>query len=163
MFYRISLLIIVLNLSLFAKNPVSNIKLEKSVFEEQIAIDTLGIKSRKLIPILIGTTLQRGAILLYVNQITNTSLNLRKEEIVVVTPIPFKTSYLMGSASCEGSCQIKFSIDGGKSFDYGENLYVVYGKGKRVAMGSEYTHIQFIFASLSPLSQTKMAFKSRLK
>jgi hypothetical protein len=82
---------------------------------------------------------------------------------MVMNPIPFKTAYLRGSATCEGSCKIMFSIDGGKSFDYGENLYVRYGKKKRVATGSEYTHIQFIFHSLNPFSKVRMAFKSRLK
>ena len=162
MFYRFILLILILGSSLFAKRPISNIKLEKAVFEEQIAIDTLGIKSRKLIPIKRDTRVQHGATLLYLNRLTNTS-RVTKRDIVVVNPIPFKTAYLLGSATCEGSCQIKFSIDGGKSFDYGEKLYVIYGKGKRVAKGSEYTHIQFIFKSLSPFSRTKMAFKSSLK
>jgi len=137
-------------------------KLEKAVFEEQIAIDSLGIKSRKLIPIKANKTVRHGAILVYLNRLTNSS-RVFKKDIVVVNPIPFKTSYFRGSATCEGSCIIKFSIDGGKSFDYGEKLYVVYGKGKRVAKGSEYTHIQFTFNSLSPFSKTKMAFKTRLK
>jgi len=162
MFYRFLVTVLILGSSLFAQNPLSNIKLEKAVFEEQIAIDTLGIKSRKLIPIKKHTTVQRGATLVYVNRVTNSS-RVTKRNIVVKNPIPFKTAYLRGSATCEGSCQIKFSIDGGKSFDYGEKLYVVYGKGKRVAKGSEYTHIQFIFNSLAPFSKTKMAFKSRLK
>jgi hypothetical protein len=161
MFSRFLLIIFIAGGSLVAKNPLSNIKLEKAVFEEQIAIDTLGIKSKKLVPIL-GKAVRSGAILIYLNRLTNIS-RITKQDIVVVNPIPFKTAYLRGSATCEGACQIKFSIDGGKSFDYGENLYVVYGKGKRVAQGHEYTHIQFLFPSLSSFSKRRMAFKSRLK
>jgi len=162
MFYRFLTMVSILGTSLYAQNPLSNIKLEKAVFEEQIAIDSLGIKSKKLIPIKKGVRLQHGATLLYLNRLTNIS-RVTKKDIVVVNPIPFKTTYLRGSATCEGSCKILFSIDGGKSFDYGENLYVIYGKGKRVAKGSEYTHIQFKFHSLAPFSKTKMAFKSHLK
>ena len=146
---------------LFSTNPVSNIKLEKAVFLEQIAIDTLGIKTKKMIPVE-DKMVRRGDTLVYVNRLSNTS-RIVKKDIVVMNPIPFKTAYLRGSATCEGSCKIKFSIDGGKSFDYGENLYVRYGKKKRVAKGSEYTHIQFTFYSLHPFAKVRMAFKSRLK
>ena len=161
MFYRFFLVVVLLCTSLFAQNPLSHIKLEKAVFEELIAIDTLGIKSKKLISVQ-GKTVRHGATLVYVNRLTNTS-RVTKQDVVVSNPIPFKTAYLRGSATCEGNCQIKFSIDGGKSFDFGENLYVIYGKGKRVAKGSEYTDVQFIFPYLTPFSKTRMAFKARLK
>ncbi len=161
MFSKIIIFSLLFSSLLFSKNPVSNIKLEKAVFEEQIAIDTLGIKTKKMIPVR-GKMVQRGSILVYVNRLTNTS-RIIKKDIIVMNPIPFKTAYLRGSATCEGSCKIMFSIDGGKSFDYGENLYVRYGKTKRVAKGSEYTHIQFTFHSLEPFSKVRMAFKSRLK
>jgi uncharacterized repeat protein (TIGR01451 family) len=105
---------------------------------------------------------QRGATLVYVNRLTNKS-RIIKQNIVVMNPIPFDTIYLRGSATCEGSCEIKFSIDGGKSFDYGEKLYVHYGKGKRVAKGSEYTHIKFIFKIIKPFTRTRMAFKAKVK
>ena len=159
MFYRTLMLFSVVSVSLLAQNPPSHMVLEKAVFEEQIAIDTLGVKTRKMIPI---KTVQRGATLVYVNRLTNKSRTL-KSNIVVMNPIPFNTEYLRGSATCEGSCEILFSIDGGKSFNYGEKLYVVYGKKKRVAMGKEYTHIKFTFKTIKPLSRTRMAFKSKVK
>jgi hypothetical protein len=161
MFHKISIFSLLFSSLLFSQTPISNIKLEKAVFLEQIAIDTLGIKSRKLIPIQ-HQMVQKGSTLVYVNRLTNTS-RVIKRDIMVMNPIPFKTAYLRGSATCEGSCKIMFSIDGGKSFDYGENLYVRYGTKKRVAVGSEYTHIQFTFNSLHPFSKVRMAFKSRLK
>ena len=161
MFSKIILFTLLFSSLLFSKNPVSNIKLEKAVFLEQIAIDTLGIKTTKLIPIQ-DKMVRHGDTLVYVNRVTNTS-RIIKKDIVVMNPIPFKTAYLRGSATCEGVCKIKFSIDGGKSFDYGENLYVQYGKKKRVAKGSEYTHIQFTFHSIEPFAKVRMAFKSRLK
>jgi uncharacterized repeat protein (TIGR01451 family) len=161
MFSKIIIVSLLCSSLLFSQNPVSNIKLEKAVFMEEIAIDTLGIKTKKLIPVQ-DKMVQNGATLVYVNRLTNTSRILKKD-IVVINPIPFKTAYLRGSATCEGSCNIMFSIDGGKSFDYGENLYVRYGKNKRVALGSEYTHIRFLFPSLPPFSKIRMAFKSHLK
>ena len=161
MFSKIIIFSLLFSSLLFSQNSVSNVKLEKAVFLEQIAIDTLGIKTSKLIPVQ-NKMVQRGATLVYVNRLTNTS-RIVKKDIMIMNPIPFKTAYLRGSATCEGSCKIMFSIDGGKSFDYGENLYVRYGKKKRVAKGSEYTHIRFIFHSLNPFSKVRMAFKSRLK
>ena len=161
MFSKIITISLLFSTLLFSQNSVSNIKLEKAVFLEQIAIDTLGIKTKTLIPIQ-HKRVEKGATLVYVNRLTNTS-RIVKRDIVVMNPIPFKTDYLRGSATCEGSCKIMFSIDGGKSFDYGENLYVRYGKKKRVAKGSEYTHIQFTFHSLHPFAKVRMAFKSRLK
>jgi uncharacterized repeat protein (TIGR01451 family) len=159
MFYRFFVLGSLLGGSLLAKNPVSNMILEKAVFEEQIAIDTLGIKTHKLIPV---KFVQHGATMIYINRLTNKA-RIEKNNIVVLNPIPFKTSYLRGSATCEGSCEIRFSIDGGNSFDFGENLYVLYGKKRRVAMGSEYTHIQFTFTRIKAFSKTRMAFKAKVK
>jgi len=159
MFYKTFMILPLLTISLFSQNPVSNMVLEKAVFEEQIAIDTLGVKTSKVIPV---TMVQHGATLVYVNRLINKSRAIKKS-IVVMNPIPFKTTYLRGSATCEGSCEILFSIDGGKSFDYGEKLYVVYGTKKRIALGREYTHIQFTFKTIKPLSRTRMAFKSKLK
>ena len=159
MFYRFFMFFLFLGAFLLAKNPVSNMILEKAVFEEQIAIDTLGIKTRKMIPVKL---VQHGATMIYINRLTNKA-RIEKNNIVVLNPIPFKTSYLRGSATCEGSCQIRFSIDGGKSFDFGENLYVLYGKKRRIAIGSEYTHIQFTFATLRAFSKTRMAFKAKVK
>jgi uncharacterized repeat protein (TIGR01451 family) len=159
MFYKTLMLFSVASASLLAQNPASNMVLEKAVFEEQIAIDTLGVKTRKMIPV---KRVQREATLVYVNRLTNKSKAV-KSNIVVVNPIPFNTEYLRGSATCEGSCKILFSIDGGKSFDYGEKLYVVYGAKKRVAMGKEYTHVKFTFKTIKPLSRTRMAFKSKVK
>jgi len=161
MFSKIIIFSLLFSSLLFSQNSASNIKLEKAVFLEQIAIDTLGIKTKKLIPVQ-NKMVQKGATLVYVNRLTNSS-QIIKNDIVVMNPIPFKTAYLKGSATCEGSCKIMFSIDGGKSFDYGENLYVRYGKKKRVAKGSEYTHIQFIFHSIHPFGKVRMAFKSYLK
>jgi len=159
MFYRTIMILSTLTISLVAQSPLSHMILEKAVFEEQVSIDTLGIKTQKMIPI---KTVQRGATLVYVNRLTNKSRAV-KHDIVVMNPIPFKTTYLRGSATCEGSCEIQFSIDGGKSFDYGEKLYVHYGKGKRVANGSEYTHIKFIFKTIKPFTRTRMAFKAKVK
>jgi len=159
MFYRLFILVSLFGASLFAKSPVSNMILEKAVFEEQVAVDTLGVKTRKLVPV---KMVQHGATIVYVNRLSNRA-RVAQKNIVVLNPIPFKTSYLRGSATCEGSCEILFSIDGGKSFSVGEKLYVLYGKRRRVASGSEYTHIKFTFPTLKAFSKTRMAFKAKLK
>jgi len=159
MFYKTFITLSLITVSLLAQNPVDNMFLEKAVFEEQSAIDTLGVKTYKAVPV---QMVQHGATLVYVNRLINKSRGTKKN-IVVMNPIPYKTTYIRGSATCEGACEILFSIDGGKSFNYGEKLYVVYGTKKRLAMGNEYTHIKFNFKIIKPLSRTRMAFKSKVK
>jgi len=159
MFYKSFIILSIFTVSLFSENFSSHLKLEKAVMQEETAIDTLGIKSTKLKPV---KMVQSGTVLVYLNRLYNGSRQV-KHDLLVVNPIPLKTTYIRGSASCEGSCKILFSIDGGKTFDYGEKLFVRYGSKKRMAMGSEYTHIKFMFHSLMPFSRTKMAFKSRVK
>jgi len=159
MFYKSFIILSIFTVSLFSENLSSQLKLEKAVMQEETAIDTLGMKSTKLKPV---KMVQSGTVLVYLNRLYNGSRQV-KHDLLVVNPIPNKTTYIRGSASCEGFCKILFSIDGGKTFDYGENLFVRYGSKKRMAMGSEYTHIKFMFHSLMPFSRTKMAFKSRVK
>ena len=88
---------------------------------------------------------------------------MEKRNIVVNNPIPPQVVYIRGSAICEGSCRMLFSIDGGKSFKNIQDLHVGYGVNRRAAFGSEYTHIKYIFNSIKPFSETRMAFKAVVK
>ena len=159
MWKKIILLILVLSFSLGAKQPVKDILLSKAVFQETYEWKNPGRKVYKLIP---AKKVKKGAVLVYVNQIINTSKHVQKQ-IIIDNPIPYGTSYLRGSSSCEGICTMLYSIDGGKTYAESKDLFVVYGRKKRVAKGSEYTHIKYIFSKIPPLSKIRMAFKAVVK
>ena len=143
----------------YGQQSSSSILLTKSVFEEKIVWDNIRGNIRKMLPV---TRVKKGATLVYVNQIINQSQVTRKQ-IVIDNPIPYGTTYIRGSSSCEGVCEMLYSIDGGSTFKQSEELYVIYGKKRRVPMASEYTHIKFIFSKLVPYAKVRMLFKSQVK
>jgi len=159
MWKKIGLLFFILGISLGAKNPVKDILLSKSVFQETYEWQNPGRKVRKIVP---ATKAEKGAILIYINQIINNSNGIKKQ-VVIDNPIPYGTSYLRGTSSCEGVCKMLYSIDGGKSYADSKDLFVVYGSAKRLAKGSEYTHIKYIFSEILPHAKVRMAFKAVLK
>ena len=148
-----------LSLLLVAKNPVKDIVLSKAVFQEKIEWKSYDKKVRKMVPV---KKVRRGDVLIYVNQIINKSLKTKKE-VVVDNPIPYGSAYIRGTSSCEGTCTMLYSIDGGKTFKKSEELFIIYGAEKRVAVGSEYTHIKYIFSEIPPLAKIRMAFKAVVK
>jgi len=143
----------------YAQQPTSSILLSKSIFEEKVVWDNIRGNVRKMVA---ATRVKKGATLVYVNQILNQSQRTRKQ-VVVDNPIPYGTTYIRGSSSCEGTCEMLYSIDGGTTFKQSEELFVVYGTKRRVPMASEYTHIKFIFAKLAPYAKVRMAFKAQVK
>ncbi len=159
MWKKITILLVILTIYLGAKNPVKDILLSKAVFQEVSEWQNPGYRVRKIVP---ATKAHKGAVLIYVNQIINTS-NSTKKQVVIDNPIPYGTAYLRGTSSCEGICKMLYSIDGGKSYADSNNLFVVYGKTKRLAKGSEYTHIKYIFSEIPPHAKIRMAFKAVLK
>ena len=159
MWKKIALLFFILSIFLGAKNPVKDILLSKAVFQETYEWQNPGYKVRKIVP---ANKAHRGAVLIYVNQLVNTS-NSTKKQIVIDNPIPYGTAYLRGTSSCEGVCKMLYSIDGGKSYAESKDLFVLYGKTKRLAKGSEYTHIKYIFSEIPPHAKIRMAFKAVLK
>ncbi len=143
----------------YGEQAVKSISLTKAVFEEKIVWDNIRGNVRKMLAV---TRVKKGATLVYVNQIFNQSQSTRKQ-VVIDNPIPYGTTYIRGSSSCEGVCEMLYSIDGGSTFKQSEELFVVYGTKRRVPMASEYTHIKFIFSNLLPYAKVRMAFKAQVK
>jgi hypothetical protein len=143
----------------YAQQPSTSLLLAKSVFVERVVWDNIRGNIRKMLP---ATRVEKGATLVYVNQVINQSQRMRKH-VVIDNPIPHNTTYIRGSSSCEGVCEMLYSIDGGTTFKQSEKLYVVYGTKRRVPMDSEYTHIKFIFSKLAPYEKVRMSFKARAK
>ena len=159
MWKKITILLVILSIFLGAKNPVKDIRLSKAVFQEVSEWKNPGYRVRKVVP---ATKAHKGAVLIYVNQIVNTSYSTKKQ-VVIDNPIPYGTAYLRGTSSCEGVCKMLYSIDGGKSYADSKDLFVIYGNTKRLAKGSEYTHIKYIFSEIPPHAKIRMAFKAVLK
>ncbi len=159
MWKKIIFIIFILSSSIGANSPVKDILLSKAVFQETYEWQNPGYRVRKIVP---ATKAHKGAVLIYVNQIINTS-NRTKKQVVIDNPIPYGTAYLRGTSSCEGVCKMLYSIDGGKSYADGNDLFVIYGSAKRLAKGSEYTHIRYIFSEIPPHAKIRMAFKAVLK
>ena len=159
MFRKVIFILVIFVVSSYSKSPVKDIVLSKAVFEEKIVWENPGRQVRKILPV---KRVEKGSVLVYVNQIINKS-SKKQKEIVVDNPIPYGTEYIRGTSSCEGVCSMLYSIDGGETFKESEDLFVVYGNKKRPAMGKEYTHIKFIFLEIPPHAKIRMAFKARVK
>ena len=112
MWKKMALVFFILSIFLSAKNPVKDILLSKAVFQEVSEWKNPGYRVRKIVP---ATKAHKGAVLIYVNQIINTS-NSTKKQLVIDNPIPYGTAYLRGTSSCEGICQMFYSIDGVMNF-----------------------------------------------
>ena len=76
------------------------------------------------------------------------------DKIRFVTPIPPELAYWAGSAN--GDAEAAFSIDGGKTFDKPERLFVTDASGKkRLAEAWEYSHIQWRLPAPLPAAQVR--------
>jgi uncharacterized repeat protein (TIGR01451 family) len=81
--------------------------------------------------------------------------------------IPAETSYLFGSAT-EGSGDLTFSIDNGKTFNKPallnyESPLPNGTREKRVALPEQYTHIRWIIPNLPAKGQGSVSFKAKVK
>ena len=143
----------------YAEQLSKGILLTKSVFVEKMVWDNIRGNIRKMFPVV---KVQKGATLVYLNKVINQS-GKTTNKIVIDNPIPYGTTYIKGTSSCEGVCEMLYSIDGGTTFNQSEKLYVVYGTKRRVPMASEYTNIKFIFSKLAPYEKVRMSFKAKVK
>ena len=86
------------------------------------------------------------------------------EAVVITNPIPEHMLYL-NEVTPFSDTVTTFSIDGGKTFNTPDNLFVTMEDGtKRPATASDYTHIQWQFKSpLPPDSKGAVGYRARLK
>ncbi len=87
--------------------------------------------------------------------------------VVIENPIPRESSYVVGSASGVGS-EIKFSIDGGQTFNIPSLLtYEVENPSgepfKMTASPEQYTNIRWIVKEIPAGQQGEVSFRIRLK
>jgi len=110
-------------------------------------------KTEKVVP---------GTVVRYVNTLKNSGATTATK-LLVKNPIPNNMEYVAGSAACQGSCSLSYSIDGGQSFKSPSELYVGVGENRHLAKASEYTDIRWIIDALAANSQSFVDYKARLK
>jgi uncharacterized repeat protein (TIGR01451 family) len=111
-----------------------------------------GRVSVKLVP---ADRVVPGDEVIYTLEIRNTGATALKTP-VVVNPIPAHMIYVAGSASGPGA-DVSYSVDGGRTFDRAENLYVVGADGtQQLAKPNDYTHIQWKLRNI--LKSNSVAF-----
>ncbi len=147
-----------ISLSIHAKDN-SPIKLVTKAYKEVVKVDKSGkrkvilVDAKKVIP---------GDIVVYKNIIKNNSKSDAKN-MVLNNTIPKHTVYVPDSASCEGNCEILFSVDGGKHFAKAKDLKVKRGGVERVATAKDYTNVRWILSKLGANRETSVSFKTKLK
>lgn len=84
--------------------------------------------------------------------------------IVLDDPIPADTEFVSGSAVAPNA-EIRFSADGGDSFDAAESLTLVEEDGtSRIATNRDYTHIRFALNyPVAPGDTARVHFKTVVK
>lgn len=103
-----------------------------------------------------------GDVVIFTNIVTNSGKE-PASDLVVTNPIPANTIYIDGSA--EGDALIEFSVDGGKTFDRPERLFVTDKKGReKRARAEDYTHIRWkLKKPLGPGEKALVSFKAKIK
>ena len=137
----------------------ANVTINSTSFQEQTKVSPSGekvkewVKASKVVP---------GTVIRYVNTLDNSG-NKPATKLVVNNPVPENMEYVANSASCQGSCVISYSVDGGKTYKQPEELFVGVGEDKHLAKAAEYTNIRWVVAKLDSKTQSGVEYKARLK
>ena len=85
------------------------------------------------------------------------------DNVIITNPVSEHMIYTDLSAEGKGAA-IRFSVDGGKSYDLPEKLKVKDERGgERSANPSDYTHIRWIIEKLKPGDRGSVSFRARVK
>jgi len=137
----------------------ANVTLGTASFQEKIEVNKSGeklrtwVKAEKVIP---------GSIVRYVNSLENKGRQ-NVSKLVVKNPIPKNMEYVADTASCQGSCTVTYSIDGGKSFKKVSELFIGKGEERHLARPAEYTDIRWVLNALNAKSKSSVEYKAQLK
>jgi len=137
----------------------ANVSINSASFQEQTKVTPSGekikewVKASKVVP---------GTVIRYVNTLDNSG-DKPATKLIVNNPIPENMEYIANSATCQSTCTITYSVDGGKSFKQPEELFLGVGEERHMAKASEYTDIRWVVNSLAATSQSTVEYKARLK
>jgi len=133
-----------------------SISMKTTTFEE--VIETKAGKEIKVLKVLEKAV--PGDVVVYVNTITNPT-DKKAEKLSVVNEVPEHTNFIANSVKCDG-CTIVYSVDG-KEYQSASKLFIKDNGVKRLAKAEEYSHIKFTLNTLSPKSEAKIQFKTKLQ
>ena len=137
----------------------ANVSISSTSLQEVTKVTATGekikewTKTEKVVP---------GTVVRYVNRLENSGAT-SATKLLVKNPIPNNMEYVAGSAVCQGSCSLFYSVDGGKSFNIPSELYVGEGESRHLAKASEYTDIQWVIDALAANAKSIVEYKARLK
>lgn len=149
-----TLIISVATMALYA-----DVSIVSSSYQEQVKVAPSGekvkswVKSHKVVP---------GTVIRYVNSIENSGVD-EAQKLVIDNPIPENMLYLPNTATCQSSCEVTYSADGGVSFHTPTELYIGVGQERHIARASEYTNIRWVVDALLASSQSYVEYQARLK
>jgi len=105
-----------------------------------------------------------GYTVIFITEYRNIGDKMVDEGAVINNPMPEQMLYMEDSAYGDDT-QIKFSVDGGKSYDEPSRLFVKGNDGSmRKALPEDYTHIRWVLLkSLLPGSGGSVGFKAKVK
>jgi len=137
----------------------ANVSIHSTSYQETTKITPTGEKSKEWIK---AEKIVPGTVVRYVNRLENSGVEMATK-LLIKNPIPKNMEYVAGSALCQDSCTLSYSVDGGQSFNIPSELYVGIGESRHLAKASEYTDIRWIIDSLVANSQSFVEYKARLK
>jgi uncharacterized repeat protein (TIGR01451 family) len=124
----------------------------RAIAEVESRLTVGGHERVKLIP---ADRVVPGDRVLYTLEVRNTSA-FAVQKPVVSHPVPEHMRYVGDSAVGPGA-EVRYSVDGGRSFERAENLSVTGADGKlRRAVAADYTHIRWQLKN--PLKANSVAF-----
>jgi uncharacterized repeat protein (TIGR01451 family) len=133
------------------------------VIESQEEVVTINQEGQKETQYIEPASVIPGDVVLYTIHYHNEG-DKPAEAVIITNPIPEHMLYL-NEVTPFSDTVTTFSIDGGKTFDSPDKLFITMEDGtKRPATANDYTHIQWQFKSpLPPDSKGAVGYRARLK
>ena len=123
------------------------VKLDLSAEKQIVELDQNGQEKKSWEALNGKVTVQPGDVLRYTVDGSNSG-DVAAKGLSITQPVPDQTSYMLGSASTEGSAEVVYSIDGGQSFVAEPKIEVTLPDGTvelQPAPADMYTHVQWNF------------------
>ena len=123
-------------------------------------IQTKIVNGHEILKLLPADRLVGGDLVIYTLEVRNLG-TVGVDGYAFTSPIPQHMSYVADSAVAPGA-EVRYSVDGGRSFDTPENLMVHGPDGKqRPAAAADYTHIRWLLKNrLKAGSMTLARFRA---
>ena len=148
------LTLMVASVALHAKVSISS-----TSYQEAVKVNSNGEKVKEWVP---TNKVVPGTVVRYVNALSNSGAK-RATKLVVNNPVPENMEYVANSATCQSECSVRYSVDGGKTFQEPSKLFVGEGKERHLAEAKEYTNVRWVLTTLEAKSKNSIEYKARLK